>query len=95
MPDRAILIPIADRGTSETTMPVVVNTTPPPSASGNESDSTGSLPDLIPAGHSDNEADESGDDVHVHPTTLATNANTRRVNGTMEIGVRRIPLVSV
>ncbi|KAJ7752212.1 hypothetical protein DFH07DRAFT_1031895 [Mycena maculata] len=53
-----------------------------PDTSGNDSDSTGSVPDLVPASDSDNEADkDTSDDVSMPPATPVTHADNRAVNG--------------
>ncbi|KAJ7735620.1 hypothetical protein DFH07DRAFT_779912 [Mycena maculata] len=56
-----------------------------PDTSGNDSDSTGSVPDLVPASDSDNEADnDASDDVQMPPATPVTRTDTRSVNSTTQ-----------
>ncbi|KAJ7443259.1 hypothetical protein B0H11DRAFT_1932018 [Mycena galericulata] len=76
MSDHTTLTPTVEQATSG-----LANISLGPDASGNDTDSTGSVPDLVPASDSDNDADESGSDVHMHPATPVIRTDTRAVNG--------------
>ncbi|KAJ7441384.1 hypothetical protein B0H11DRAFT_1932989 [Mycena galericulata] len=76
MSDHTALTPAVEQATSG-----LANISIDPDVSGNDTDSTGSVPDLVPASDSDNDADESGSDVHMHPATPVIRTDTRAVNG--------------
>jgi hypothetical protein len=75
MSDHTDLPPTVEQATTG-----LANISLDPDVSGHDTDSTGSLPDPVPASDSDNDPDESGHDVQIHLTTPVIRTDTRAVN---------------